>query len=70
MNDALHAALARRIMALAKRHGWSMNRLSAESGVSKAQVSRIVNLTSSPTLGVIARIATALGTVPSALTKT
>ena len=45
---------------LAKQQGWSGNRLADTAGVSRAQLSRLLTLQTSPTIGLLKKIAAAL----------
>lgn len=63
MDDATHRHIVSRLNKLRTRRGWSQNELAAESGVSKAQLSRLINLQTSPTIGLLGRMAAALGVV-------
>lgn len=49
-----------RIRALAERRRWSGNHLADTAGVSRAQISRLLTLQTSPTIGLLAKIAAAL----------
>lgn len=60
-NDAVHQHIAMRIRAVARRRNWSGNHLADTAGVSRAQLSRLLTLQTSPTIGLLARIAAALG---------
>lgn len=53
--------LANRLAALRQERGWSLNRLAAESGVSRATLSRLENGEVSPTAEVLGRLCTAYG---------
>jgi len=56
----MHRYIANQIRELAKRCGWSGNRLADTAGVSRAQLSRLLTLQTSPTIGLLKKIATAL----------
>ncbi len=58
--DALHRAVAARIRDLAERRKLSLNKLADFSNISRSHLARILNGESSPSLVVIARIASAL----------
>jgi len=58
--DAIHRHIANQIRELAERGGWSGNRLADTAGVSRAQLSRLLTLQTSPTVGLLKKIATAL----------
>ena len=60
-NDAVHQHIAMRIRTVARRRNWSGNHLADTAGVSRAQLSRLLTLQTSPTIGLLARIAAALG---------
>lgn len=49
-----------RIQSLAGRRRWSGNHLADTAGVSRAQLSRLLTLQTSPTIGLLAKIAAAL----------
>jgi len=59
--DAVHQYIATRIKTLAGRRNWSGNHLADIAGVSRAQLSRLLTQKTSPTIGLLARIAAALG---------
>jgi transcriptional regulator with XRE-family HTH domain len=58
---ALDSRLAERLAAGRRSLGWTLERLAAESGVSRAMISRIERGESSPTASLLARLAAALG---------
>ena len=58
--DAIHRYIAKQIRTLAKQQGWSGNRLADTAGVSRAQLSRLLTLQTSPTIGLLKKIAAAL----------
>ena len=60
IEDNLGGRLARRIQEGRKHHDWSLADLAARSGVSKAMLSKIERVETSPTASVLVRIATAL----------
>ncbi|MFE4454860.1 helix-turn-helix domain-containing protein [Streptomyces sp. NPDC056796] len=60
VRDALSVNLNRRRLA----QGWSLRSMSAETGISKALLSQIERGEANPTLDVVTRIATVLGTDP------
>jgi transcriptional regulator with XRE-family HTH domain len=49
-----------RIRTLSGRRNWSGNHLADAAGVSRAQLSRLLTLQTSPTIGLLAKIAAAL----------
>ena len=49
-----------RIRTLAGHRQWSGNHLADTAGVSRAQLSRLLTLQTSPTIGLLAKIAAAL----------
>ena len=53
-----------RIRTLAERRSWSGNHLADTAGVSRAQISRLLTLQTSPTIGLLAKIAAALEVTP------
>ena len=59
-NDAIHQHIATRVRTLARRRNWSGNHLADTAGVSRAQLSRLLTLQTSPTIGLLAKIAAAL----------
>jgi len=59
-NDAVHQHIAMRIRTLAGRRHWSGNHLADIAGVSRAQLSRLLTLQTSPTIGLLVKIAAAL----------
>jgi len=59
-NDTIHRHIAMRIRALAGRRHWSGNHLADTAGVSRAQLSRLLTQKTSPTIGLLAKIAAAL----------
>jgi transcriptional regulator with XRE-family HTH domain len=63
-NDSLHRHIATRIRSLAERRNWSGNHLADIAGVSRAQMSRLLTLQTSPTIGLLAKIAAALEVSP------
>ncbi len=54
-------ALGARLAALRAARGWPLDRLAAESGVSRASLARYENAETSPTAEALGRIAAALG---------
>ena len=54
--DAIHRHIAKQIRSLAKQQGWSGNRLADTAGVSRAQLSRLLTLQTSPTIGLLKKI--------------
>jgi len=58
-NDSVHRHIATRIRSLAARRGWSGNHLADTAGVSRAQLSRLLTLQTSPTIGLLAKPAAA-----------
>jgi transcriptional regulator with XRE-family HTH domain len=61
-STAIDLHLAQRVQAGRRALGWTLERLAAESGVSRAMISRIERGESSPTAALLARLAAALGT--------
>jgi transcriptional regulator with XRE-family HTH domain len=59
-DDSLHRQLVERLRVLASKRGWTPTQLSAEAGLSKSQMSRLMNLQQSPTLSTLRRLAVAL----------
>lgn len=59
-DDAIHRHIATRVRVLAHRRNWSGNYLADTAGVSRAQLSRLLTLQTSPTVGLLAKIAAAL----------
>lgn len=59
--DNLDHRIAARLRALRMEQGWSLDELAAQSGVSRATLSRLENGESGPTTLVLARIAAAYG---------
>lgn len=57
----LDAAIAQRLQALRQQRGLSLADLAAASGVSKAMISRIERVESSPTAALLGRLAAGLG---------
>jgi transcriptional regulator with XRE-family HTH domain len=58
-HDAADLRLAERLRALRRARRWSLDELSALSGVSRASLSRIENGDVSPTASVLGRLAAA-----------
>jgi len=58
--DAAHRYFAARIRELVRRRKWSQNQLADFAGLSRAQLSRVLNGKQSPTLGTMLKIAAAL----------
>ena len=63
----LDTLVATRLLALRQAQGLSLAQLAAASGVSKAMISKVERQESSPTAGVLGRLAGALGVSLSAL---
>lgn len=59
-SDTAHRYLAARVRELAKRRRWSQNQLADFAGISRAQMSRVLNGAQSPTLATVVKIAGAL----------
>jgi transcriptional regulator with XRE-family HTH domain len=59
--DAIAHHLCDRVRMLRKRHGWTLEQLSAACGVSRSMLSQIERNQANPTLGVAYRIAQAFG---------
>jgi len=60
LEEALGAAIARRVREFRLQLGWTVGQLAAESGMSKGMLSKIENAQTSPSLTTLARLATAL----------
>jgi transcriptional regulator with XRE-family HTH domain len=60
-------SIGERIKRLRERKGWSLSDLAIESGISRSFVHQIEKGTSAPTQDKIAKLATALGALPSEL---
>ena len=58
--DAIHRHIAKQICELVEQQGWSQNRLADTARVSRSQMSRLLTLQTSPTIGLLRKIATAL----------
>lgn len=65
--DDIEIRIAERVRALRAARGWPLEELAQRSGVSRAMISRIERHESSPTAGLLARLADALGTTLSEL---
>jgi transcriptional regulator with XRE-family HTH domain len=59
LEDDTVRRIARRIQAERERRGWSQADLARQSGVSKAAISKIERCDTSPTAGILARLAAA-----------
>jgi transcriptional regulator with XRE-family HTH domain len=59
--DAIANHLCDRVRQLRKRHGWTLEQLSAACGVSRSMLSQIERNQANPTLGVAYRISQAFG---------
>lgn len=57
----LESSIGERIRALRAENGLTLDQLAAESGVSRAMISRIERGEASPTASLLARICAALG---------
>jgi transcriptional regulator with XRE-family HTH domain len=57
---AVTAAIARNVRAARLRHGWSLDRLSARSGVSKGMVVHIERASTNPSIATLSKLADAL----------
>lgn len=55
-----HAVVRKRVRELAKKKGWSMNLLADFAGMSRSNLSRIMNGKQSPTVRTLKRIAETL----------
>jgi len=60
LEEAVERVLAAQLRELRGRRGWSLTRLATETGLSKGMLSKIENGQSAPSLGTLARLATAL----------
>lgn len=67
MDDLLTNRLADRLKRLRHDRDWSLDRLGAESGISRATLSRIENADVSPTTQVLGKLCAALGLTMSRL---
>lgn len=61
VNDGINESLGRRVKKLRSEHRWSLEELSAASGVSRSMLSEIERKRANPTLSVTHRIARAFG---------
>lgn len=59
--DSLSQLLSQRLKSLRNKHGWTLEKLAAFSGVSRSMLSQIERGTVNPTLEVTCRIARAFG---------
>jgi transcriptional regulator with XRE-family HTH domain len=59
--ESVDSQIATRLQGLRQQHGLSLAQLAAQSGVSKAMISRIERAESSPTAALLGRLAAALG---------
>ncbi len=59
--DSLSQLLSQRLKSLRKKHGWTLEKLSALSAVSRSMLSQIERGTANPTLEVTCRIARVFG---------
>ena len=64
---SLEARLAARIRREREARGWSLAELAAQSGVSRAMISKVERAESSPTAALLGRLSGALGLTVSAL---
>jgi transcriptional regulator with XRE-family HTH domain len=60
LEEALGAVIADRVREFRLRLGWTVGRLATESGLSKAMLSKIENMQTSPSLTTLANLAQAL----------
>jgi transcriptional regulator with XRE-family HTH domain len=60
LEEALAAVIAERVREFRHRLGWTVSRLAAESGLSKAMLSKIENMQASPSLATLARLSESL----------
>ncbi|WP_425098956.1 helix-turn-helix domain-containing protein [Tropicibacter sp. S64] len=67
MATELTERLSERLSALRSARGWTLDKLAAQSGVSRAALSRLENAEVSPSADVLARLAAAYGMTPSRL---
>ena len=65
--DAVSAALATRIQSERKMRNWTMENLAERSGVSRAMISKIERIETSPTAVIISRLGAAFGLSMSSL---
>lgn len=68
-DETLDARIAGQIRALRQARGWSLDELSARSGVSRASLSRLENAEVSPTAAVLGRLCGAFGMTMSRLLR-
>jgi transcriptional regulator with XRE-family HTH domain len=61
VEQAIHAAIARRLREQRRQLGLTVAQLSQESGISKGMLSKIENAQASPSLATLARLGEALG---------
>ena len=62
LEEAVERVLAARLRELRIGRGWSLAQLATETGLSKGMLSKIENGQSAPSMGTLARLATALDT--------
>ncbi len=67
MSDDLTHRLSIRLKSLRAERGWSLDQLAAESGVSRATLSRLENADGSPTTDILGRLCSAYGMTLSRL---
>ena len=60
LEEALGAAIARRVREFRLQLGWTVGQLAAQSGMSKGMLSKIENAQASPSLATLARLSEAL----------
>ncbi|MGW2169211.1 helix-turn-helix domain-containing protein [Streptomyces sp. NPDC001705] len=63
----MQAALARALLELRAKHGWTVYDLEERTGVSRSTLSRIERAVTSPTVTVLARVCSAYGCSLSSL---
>jgi transcriptional regulator with XRE-family HTH domain len=59
--DALEQRLAQRLAALRIEHGWTLDELAQQSGVSRATLSRLENCETSPTANILGKLCAVYG---------
>jgi transcriptional regulator with XRE-family HTH domain len=67
--DQIHAAFSANVRLLRDKRGWSQEDLAEKSGLHRTYISGIERGVRNPTLGIIDRLAKALGVPPSELLK-
>lgn len=59
-SDTIHRYISARVRELTRRRKWSQNQLADFAGLSRSQLSRLMNCQQSPSVATLAKVAAAL----------